>query len=66
MIKVSLFLLLLPKSVTFKSFHHDQRYTYWEEVESDGNGGWIRIKKHEDLGTGWWYPGEPEKGSHER
>ena len=50
----------------FKSFHHDQRYTYWEEVESDGNGGWIRIKKHEDLGTGWWYPGEPEKGSHER
>ena len=37
-------------------FEYDQRYTYNSEYT---NG-------YKDNGYGWWYPGEPEKGYHDR
>ena len=45
----------------FYTFTHDKRYRYWEEKV---DGKWV--KKYEDKGYGWWYPGEPEKGYHAR
>ena len=38
------------------TFQYDQRYTYSSEYT---NG-------YKDNGYGWWYPGEPEKGYHDR
>lgn len=41
-------------------FKYDQRYTYYTDYV-DGK----RVPKLlVDLGYGWWYPGEPEKGYH--
>lgn len=38
----------------FDAFEHDQRFEYLP----DG--------RYVDHGTGWWYPGEPQSGKHER
>lgn len=39
---------------TFETFEHDARYEY-------GLGG-----IYTDRGYGWWYPGEPQSGKHQR
>ena len=42
-------------------FIYDQRYTYWtEEINNKA------YRRYKDNGVGWWYPGEPQKGSHSR
>lgn len=40
----------------FGSFYHDARYEYWTDETGKIN--------YKDNGIGWWYPGEPESGSH--
>lgn len=44
-------------------FEHDARYEY--RIETDPTTGEERTTAT-DMGRGWWYPGEPEKGAHER
>ena len=44
-------------------FEHDARYEY--RTETDPTTGEERTAAT-DTGRGWWYPGEPEKGAHER
>lgn len=41
------------------TFEYDQRYTNYRK---DENGQLV----YKDNGVGWWYPGEPGKGSHKR
>ena len=43
------------------TFIHDYRYTYWTEWNYEED---VLVYKYKDMGIGWWYPGEPEKGSH--
>lgn len=44
-------------------FEHDARYEY--RTETDPTTGEERTAAT-DTGRGWWYPGEPEKGTHSR
>lgn len=44
-------------------FEHDARYEY--RTETDPTTGEERTAAT-DMGRGWWYPGEPEKGAHIR
>lgn len=46
--------IIIPEFDKLLYFYYDVRYVY----QSDGT--------YNDLGIGWWYPGEPDKGYHGR
>lgn len=48
--------LITSPFTRLSTFYYDKRYRYYKK---DGE------TKYEDLGVGWWYPGEPGKGKHE-
>ena len=45
-------------------FDHEQRYTNYNQVYDSSTEEWIVT--YTDNGYGWWYPGEPESGKHDR
>lgn len=46
------------------NFKYDQRYTDYKTVWDSANNKWVVT--YTDNNYGWWFPGEPNSGKHER
>lgn len=57
---------ITPEYERIPKFSYDIRFVNyrWEDVFDDEGVFMGRVLLFDDLGKGWWYPGEPERGFH--